>query len=138
MNRDHLPGASWRKVFWDLGAPIVWLTDVGGTVVVSEGGGLRGIGRTYADNVGVNLSAFGPDSEVWTVAYPAAMAGETTITPSSFDGVAFINLCGPIYDGRGRVSGMFGFSWTVTDATYDQLVSTVTAIGNMLGVVYAT
>lgn len=121
-------GASWRNMLWDLDNVIVWATDKDGVLTMSEGGGLRRIGLSYADNVGIRLSDFGEDSKVWTVAFPAALAGRTTVTPSVFGDKAYINMCGPLHDGRGQVSGMFGWSWEVSPAEMESVMHTAQSI----------
>lgn len=91
---------------------IVWVTDLQGTLTVSEGGGLRGLGRKATENVGMSLADFG-DSDVWRIAFPAALDGMSTITASVFDGHAYLNFCAPRRDGRGCIVGVSGFSWEV-------------------------
>lgn len=103
-----------RAIFNNLDV-IVWAVDSGGTIVVSEGGGLKPLGLPPGTIVGQNFYTLYGESSDGVNNMQRALAGETLVVHHSDHGHALESRFVPVRDADEGVVGVIGVTLDITE-----------------------
>lgn len=96
-------------------APVVlFALDGEGVFTLSEGNGLAGLGLSPGEAVGRSVFEMYAHQPETVARVRRALAGETVVWTSEYDGVYFDVHCAPVFDAQGRPSGVIGVGHDVT------------------------
>lgn len=97
-------------------APIIlWAVDLDGTIRLSQGKGLAGLGIASGEDVGKSLWELYADYPQVLADIRRAMAGETILATNDVGGTSFDSYVAPLRDETGAICGVQGVSTDITE-----------------------